>query len=91
MELNKKHVDGIWHTSEFNYLDTVIMIKSRKGTGIKAHCFLGGKVLFTEHWNFMLPEKLLERMKVKVDKYKSGEWIPAKLKNKSPLQPTKID
>lgn len=86
-----KHIDGIWNTTEYEYLDTKIMIKSKDGKGMKAHCFWQGKVIFTERYSFVRPDYLLNRMKNKVDKWKSGEWVPVYFKKSKNVSPPPLE
>lgn len=74
-----KHPDGVWHTTEYKYRDRVIMIKSRIGHGMKAHCFYEGSVIFTQRFKTIEPMHLLKRMKDRVDMWIAGDWIPKKL------------
>ena len=76
------HIDGVWNTSRQNYLDCEIIIKSKDGKGIKAHVLENGKEIFTWRFNFIEPEKLVAKMKRKIDQMRSGEWTPIKLRNK---------
>lgn len=70
MELNKKDIDGIWHTSEYSYRGRKILIKSQKDKGIKAHVFFenSDKVDFTLRYNFIKPEQLIVKVRNKIDK-----------------------
>ena len=63
------HPDGIWKTSEHAHNDRKILIKSRKGKGIKCHVFLPNseEVDFTLRFDFMLPNVLLEKAKNKIN------------------------
>lgn len=76
-----KHIDGTWWTTTYPYKDTEIVIKSCEDKGMKAHCFKDGKVIFTQRFRWILPEKLLIRMQNRVDMWINGEWIPKKLRN----------
>ena len=76
------HPDGDWHTSRYPYLDTEIVLKSHKDKGMKAHCFYDGKVVFTQRFRWIIPAKLVIRMKKRVDMWKAGEWIPIKLRKR---------
>lgn len=76
----KIHPDGIWNTTSYPYLDTIIVIKSREGDGMKAHCFYNNEVIFTLRFSFINPDKLLNKMRSKIDDWKSGKWTPKKLK-----------
>ena len=66
-----KHIDGEWHTTGYDYKGYRILIKSRKGGGMKAHAFdvfpNSDKVLFTLRYGFIKPEKLLSKVKSKID------------------------
>jgi len=66
----KKHVDGVWYTSEHIYQERKIFIKAQRGNGIKAHVFLpnSNKVEFTLRYNFIEPKQLLKKVKDKIDK-----------------------
>lgn len=70
LELNKKHIDGVWNTEEHQYKDRKIIIKSRKGSGIKFHVFFphSDKVDFTQRYNFFEVPKLLTRIHLLIDK-----------------------
>lgn len=79
----QNHIDGKWNTEEFIYRGLKVIVKSRKGHGIKAHCFENGKEVFTLRYSFILPLELVRKMHDKIDKYLNGEWKPAKLKQTS--------
>ena len=66
----KSHIDGSWMTSEFFYKQWKIMIKSRKGHGMKCHAFLPDQdePVFTLRYSFITPTKLLTKAKIKIDK-----------------------
>jgi hypothetical protein len=63
------HRDGIWKTSIHSHKGRKIMIKSQKGKGIKCHVFSvdSDKVDFTLRYNFMEPEKLLQKVINKIE------------------------
>ncbi len=63
------HKDGTWKTSIHNYNGRKIMIKSRKGKGIKCHVFFpdSDKVHFTLRYAFIFPETLLQKAINKID------------------------
>jgi len=70
----KKHIDGIWHTTEFEYKGRKIMIKSANGRGMKCHVFAPGyiegqdnKVAFTLKYSYIKPSELLANAKRKID------------------------
>lgn len=71
----KQHIDGIWKTSEYQYKNRKIVIKSRKGKGIKCHVSHLGEdcVDFTLRYSFMTPSVLLEKAKNKIDLYYGGK------------------
>jgi len=75
----QQHPDGEWNTSKYNYRGCVIMIKSELDKGMKAHCFADDKVIFTQRFRWIKPDKLLARMKSRIDMWKSGTWVPKKL------------
>jgi hypothetical protein len=79
----KKHIDGIWNTTEYEYRGHKIEMKSRENGGIKAHAWNleGTKVEFTLRFNFINPATLLEKMKRKID----SKLYPAPLSN--PVEP----
>ena len=79
MLLEKEHIDGIWKTTEYSYRDRVIMIKSGRNKGMKAHCFYKGKVIFTQRFHFITPKLLLKRMKDRIDSWIEGTWTPKQL------------
>ena len=67
----KRYPDGIWMTSEHEYKDRRILIKSKPGHGMKGHVFLPGNrshVHFTLRFAFIKPELLLNKIKEKIDK-----------------------
>ena len=66
----KDHIDGSWMTSEHSYENRKILIKSRKGKGMKCHVFLPSseRVDFTLRYKFIKPEDLLQKAKDKVDR-----------------------
>jgi len=74
-----KHIDGVWKTTEYPYRDRIIVIKSQKNHGMKAHCFYEGKVIFTQRFRSILPALLLKRMKDRIDSWIEGAWTPKKL------------
>ena len=76
-----KHIDGKWKTTEYPYRDRIIMIKSQKDHGMKAHCFYEGKVIFTQRFRCIDPKLLLKRIQDRIDSWIEGTWIPKKLKS----------
>lgn len=67
----KQHIDGVWNTTEYSYKNCKIEIKSRKGHGMKGHCFWpnsNDKVQFTLRYSFITPGLLLSKIKEKIDK-----------------------
>ncbi len=66
----EQHKDGVWETSERYYKGRRILIKSRKGKGMKCHVFHReqDKVDFTLRYRFILPETLLKKAKDKIDR-----------------------
>ena len=80
IQVLKPHLDGVWWTTEYNYRDRIIQLKSRAHHGMKAHCWYDGKVVFTQRFLFIEPEKLLIRMKNRIDMWIAGTWIPKKLR-----------
>ena len=69
------HDDGIWKTSIHWHNDRKIMIKSRKGRGIKCHVFFpdSDEVDFTLRYNFMLPATLLQKALNKIENYSNNQ------------------
>lgn len=67
-----QHPDGIWQTSEHQYKDRKILIKSKQGYGMKAHVFKkdSDKVDFTLRYSYIKPVELLEKAHNKIDKPK---------------------
>ena len=65
----KQHADENWKTTEYRYQGYLIVIKSRAGSGMKAHVFDKShkKVLFTFRYYFVSPSYLLQRCKDKID------------------------
>lgn len=65
----ESHIDGVWNTTEYQYRDRKILIKSRKGHGMKAHVFLKDsyKVDFTLRYSFITPIKLLDKAKHRIN------------------------
>ena len=64
------HQDGLWKTSTYSHNNRKIIIKSRKGKGMKCHVFYpnsADKVDFTLRYEFILPETLLQKAKNKID------------------------
>lgn len=63
------HKDGLWKTSIHWHNNRKIMIKSQRGKGIKCHVFFldSDKVEFTLRYNFMNPEKLLQKAVDKIE------------------------
>ena len=64
------HPDGTWHTSQFEYKNRKVLIKSAKGKGMKAHIFCENsqdKVQHTLRYSFIEPKKLIEKVKAKID------------------------
>jgi hypothetical protein len=76
----EEHVDGWWLTYREPYASYEILMKSKKSHGIKAHCMKDGKEIFTLRYLFIEPEKLLKKMKLKIDAIINGTWVPKKLK-----------
>lgn len=70
MIIEKKHVDGIWKTSEYSYRNHNLIMKSKEGYGIKIHVFPFeiNKPLFTLRYSFIKPAELLQKAKNKLDK-----------------------
>lgn len=64
------HIDGIWNTTEYNYKGRKILIKSAERKGMRAHAFKedGSEVEFTLRFNFIKPDRLLRKVKDKIDK-----------------------
>ena len=81
MELKEEiHPDGLWNTSRISYRETEIVLKSRESHGMKAHCIVNGKVIFTRRYKFIKPQSLIDTMKSRIDMWKSGTWTPKSLK-----------
>ena len=59
-----------WLVSEYPYADGIIMIKSRKGRGMRAHYIIDGIFIFTLRYSFCKVSHLLSIMKEKIDKNK---------------------
>jgi len=74
-----EHIDGDWNTTTYNYRDCIIMVKSDEDRGMKAHCFVDDKVIFTQRFKWIQPDRLVTRMKSRIDMWKSGTWVPKKL------------
>ena len=66
-------------TTTQHYKGFDLVTKSKKGLGMKCHCIKDGKEIFTQRFLLIKPELLLKRMADRVDKYLSGEWVPAKI------------
>lgn len=64
-----KHPDGIWNTSEHGYRDRRILIKSRKGYGMKGHVFLpdSDRAVITLRYSYIAPSVLLTKLKRMID------------------------
>lgn len=69
------HSDGTWNGTEYFYKGWKILVKSRKDHGMKAHAFnpATNKVEFTLRYIFIPPDKLLTKVKNKIDKILNGE------------------
>lgn len=67
--IDKKHIDGVWHTTEYFYKDRRIFIKSASGKGMKCHVFHPdtNDVEFTLRYSFIEPKELLAKAKKKID------------------------
>ena len=65
----QEHIDGTWITTCYTYKNRKILIKSKKGKGMKCHVFYPNseKVEFTLRYWFILPEDLLKKAKTKID------------------------
>lgn len=66
----QKHPDVVWHTTEHEYEGRKILLKSRRGHGMKAHVFKPGEleIDFSLRFVFITPEKLLQKCKEKIDR-----------------------
>lgn len=65
----EKHLDSTWITSQYEYKGRTILIKAKKGKGIKCHVLYpdSDRVEFTLRYIFIRPERLLEKAKNKID------------------------
>lgn len=73
----KESVDGYWNTNEYIYKGWKIMTKSRINKGFKAHAFQpnSDKVEFTLRYLFIKPDRLIHKMKNKIDKIEASKLI----------------
>lgn len=69
---DEKHPDGIWHTTRYDYKDYVIVVKSRRGSGMKAHVFKGDKIVFTRRYKWISIDNLLTACKAKIEELELG-------------------
>ena len=68
---DEKHPDGTWHTSKYHYKDYIIMVKSKKDHGMKAHVFKEteeNKPLFTLRYSYVNPPYLINRCIINIEK-----------------------
>lgn len=65
-----------WLTDTTEYKGYSLVMKSKRNQGIKCHCIKEGKEVFTQRFSFITPEKLLDKMRIRIDKIISGEYVP---------------
>lgn len=82
--------DG-WLESEYYYKDRKILVKSRKGNGMRAHVFhklSQDKVEFTLRYHFVKPSELLDLCKRKINEKEMKRYtFTAKVKDEKPFHP----
>ena len=57
----KKHIDGEWWTSEYDYKNWKLLLKMRKGRATKIHATNNGKVIFTLRWYYKAPDVAVQK------------------------------
>lgn len=67
--IESRHPDGVWNTTCYAYREWGIIVKSRRGGGMKAHAMRPGTtdVEFTLRYAFIKPDELLKRVERKID------------------------
>ena len=67
--IESRHPDGVWNTTRYAYRDWNILLKSRKGGGMKAHAMrpYSAQAEFTLRYAFIKPDELLKRVEKRID------------------------